>query len=431
MRRLATIVLLAFAIAPAAHAAGKSPVFGLRAVGSNARGYFVYPLAAGGSRSGAVIVSNAGTATGTVKLFTVDATTGDTTGTVYETDKKPSRVGSWVKLSARSLTLAPGAHKRVSFTLRVPRGQKPGQWVGGTVAETLRRTAGSKSKRKASVQIRIRDLTIVAVQANVPGPQVVAFEIGGATSGGKRGFQQVVVHFANTGNVLLKPAGSVTIFDAGGKRVETIPFTMDTFLPKTAIDYPILLKKALAAGDYSAAVTLSANRRTFSARPPFSVSKENVAQVFTSASPTQAPPAASTAGASSSTPWGLIAAVAVLAVTLVLLGLFQLRRRRKSPPQRLREALQAAPPVLGADEAEPELEPEAAPSPAAQPDAQPDAQPVSCEHYWEVAYDRPQLGDDGVWRFPHTCRICGLHVLASDVANASAQTGQARPVASP
>jgi hypothetical protein len=199
---------------------------------------------------------------------------------------------------------------------------------------------------------------------------------------------------------------------------------MDTFLPKTAIDYPILLKKALAAGDYSAAVTLSANRRTFSARPPFSVSKQNVAQVFTSASPTQAPPAASTAGASSSTPWGLIAAVAVLAVTLVLLGLFQLwRRRRKSPPQRLREALQAAPPVLGADESEPE----AAPSPAARPDAQ----PVSCDHYWEVAYDRPQLGDDGVWRFPHTCRICGLHVLASDVADASAQTRQARPVGSP
>jgi hypothetical protein len=417
MRRLTVLVFAALAIAPAAQAAPKSAVFGLRAVGSNARGYFVYSLAAGRSQTGAVIVSNAGTARGTVKLFTADATTGHTTGTVYETDKKPSRVGSWVTLSTRSLTLAPGQHKRVPFTLHVPRGQKAGEWVGGIVAETLRGVAGTKSKQKASVQIRIRDLTIVAVQANVPGPHVVSFQIGGASTGGQRGFQQVVVHFANAGNVLLKPTGTATIFDSHGRRVQTLPFTMDTFLPKTAIDYPILLKKALAAGDYSAAIRLSANGRTFSSKPAFSVSKQDVKQVFTSASPTQAPPVASTEGGGSSTPWALIAAVAVLAAIVVLLALWQLLRRRTSPPQRLREALDDAPrPFYLEPELDDGREPETVPAPV--------ARPASCEpeHYWEVAYQRPQLGDDGVWRFPHTCRTCGLEVLASDVADASAQS---------
>lgn len=428
MRRLSALVFTALAFAPAAHAATKSAVFGLRAVGSNARGYFVYSLPAGRAKTGTVIVSNAGTATGTVKLFTADATTGHTTGTVYETDKKPSRVGSWVTLSARSLTLAPGTHKRVSFTLHVPRGQKPGQWVGGIVAETLRGAARSKSKQKASVQIRVRDLTIVAVQANVPGPHVVAFAIGGVTTGGERGFQQVIVHFANAGNVLLKPKGTVTISDSHGARVESLPFAMDTFLPKTAIDYPILLRKALAAGDYSAAIRLNASRRTFSSKATFNVSNQNVKQVFTSASPTQAPPVASTAGSSSSPPWALIAAVAALALILAALVLFQLRRRRKTPPQRLWEALQAAPPVLRT-EAEPRHEHE--PDPEPEHAAAGAAAAPPCDHYWEVAYDRAQLGDDGVWRFPHTCRICGLDLLARDVADASVQAEAGRSVSRP
>src|SRR5437016_5154525 len=178
MRRLAAILLLTLVLAPLASAATKAPVFGLRAVGNPKLGYFVYSLAPGAVQSGGVIISNSGTAAGTVKLFTADATTGRTTGTVYLTDKKPAHTGAWVQLSAKSLFLKPGQHKLVTFTVHVPAGQKPGQWVGGIVAETSHRLAGSKSKQKASVQIKIRDLTIVAVQVNVPGPAITAFKLG-------------------------------------------------------------------------------------------------------------------------------------------------------------------------------------------------------------------------------------------------------------
>ena len=58
MRRLAALAFAGLVFAPAAHAATKGPVFGLRAVGNNERGYFVYSLAAGASHTGAIIVSN-------------------------------------------------------------------------------------------------------------------------------------------------------------------------------------------------------------------------------------------------------------------------------------------------------------------------------------------------------------------------------------
>jgi hypothetical protein len=438
MRRFATILLLALVVAPLASAAAKAPVFGLRALGNPKLGYFVYSLSPGGVHQGGVIISNSGMATGTVKLFAADATTGNTTGTVYLTDRKAKRAGAWISLATTSLTLKPGQHRTVRFTVRVPPNTDPGQWVGGVVAETSHQVSQPKSKKKASVQIKIRDLTIVAVQVNVPGPPVLGFTIGGVKTGGQSGFQQIITHIANTGNVLVKPTGTVTVLNKQGAKLQVLTFKMDTFLPQTAIDYPLLLKKALAPGDYSANVRLvvpgvaGAAAKAMTAQPSFSVSKQDVKQVFTSAAPQTPPPIAAGSSSSSKPPWALIAAAAFGALLLALL-VFQLVRRRG----RSEAAALAAAPAPLPSEPEPQPEAEAAePEPvhdeaeAAQEARQSVAEQTrspECDphHYWDVAYDRGELGDDGIWRFPHRCRNCGLELLARDVDDATAHADAA------
>ncbi|MCW2963320.1 MAG: putative protein of unknown function cell surface [Actinomycetia bacterium] len=466
MRPLAATLLLALVLAPLAAAAPKTPVFGLRAVGNPKLGYFVYSLPPGAVQQGGVIISNSGTATGTVKLFAADATTGRTTGTVYLTDRKAQRVGAWISLASTSLTLKPGQHQTVHFTVRVPANAKPGQWVGGVVAETSRQVSGPKSKQKASVQIKIRDLTIVAVQVNVPGPPVISFKIGGIKTGGQRGFQEVVTHIANAGNVLVKPTGTVTVLNKQGKVLQVLTFKMDTFLPETAVDYPLLLKKALPPGDYSATVKLSvpgvsgAAGKTITAHPSFSISKQDVQQVFTSAAPQTPPPGALGASTASKKPRPLIGAAAGGVVVLLLLLWLLLRRRNrktlKRPPTVVQRSASAAaetpapaePPVVPAEPppaARPfpapiaeRTAPPPAPAPvalAAAPAPQAPAPQITapqtsaatrsppCDpyHFWDVAYERGALGEDGVWRFPHRCHNCGLELLASDVADATAQ----------
>ena len=327
MRRVAALVLAGLTLAPAAaHGATPTAVFGLRAVGNNQLGYFVYTLAPDGSETGAVIVSNVGTATGTVKLFAADATTGRTTGTVYVTDRPPTGAGSWIALSSAAVTLAPGAHQQVGFTVHVPAATPPGEWVGGIVAEASHRLTSPKSQQKANVQIKIRDQTIVAVESKVPGPRVVDFRVGSVTAGGRSGFQQLFVHFASKGNVLLKPTGHVSVHDAHGRLIETVGFRMDTFLPQTAIDYPLLLKTALPAGHYRADVTLRApGAPTVTATRAFAVSQANVKQVFTSASPTQGAPSGS------STTTTILAVVAGAAIAALLVALVLLWRSRRRP----------------------------------------------------------------------------------------------------
>ena len=420
MRRLAAVVVLAgLVVVPAAQAAAKGAVFGLRAVGNPKLGYFVYSLAPGSTKQGAVIVSNVGTAAGTAKLFTADGTTGPTSGTVYKTDTPPTQTGSWVSLSKTSFALAPGAHRKVPFTVHVPRGAKPGQWVAGIVAETSQRVAEQKPGQKARVQIKIRDLTIVAVQVNVPGPKRIGFTIGNVTTGGSGGFQKVFVHLLSTGNVLTKPRGTITIYDKSGAVVEKLPFTLDTFLPQTAIDYPVLLKKALRPGDYSALVRLTVpGGPAVTARPRFSVTNTDVKQVFSSAQPTQTVPGI--AGGSSSTGiarWIYFVAAAVVAALLLGAAALLARRRRGRREPEQETTLQHP-----ADEITAPPPPAPAPEPEPEPEPRPEAQQVAnCDHHWEVAYDRGRLGDDGVWRFPHHCRSCGLELLARDVADASEQ----------
>jgi hypothetical protein len=338
LRRLFFALLVAGALAPVGRAASTGPVFSLRAEGNPKIGYFVYDLAPGAVRSGAIVVSNVGNQTGTVKLYAADGATGATSGTVYLTERPARRAATWVSLARTTLTLKPRQHVRVGFEVRVPTGAQPGQWVAGLVAEGARRAATPRTSKRAGIRIRIRDLTIVAVQVNVPGAEKPRFAIGGAHIGGQRGFEQLLVHLANTGNVLRKPTGTVVVSRPSGAVVETLPFRMDTFLPKTTIDYPLLLKQALAPGRYVATVELSytgANgaATVVRAAPRFAVSSGQVKKIYSSAPPTRR--VATPAGGGTSG-WLLIAAIGGGIVILALLGVIVVlvrRPRYRTPPE--------------------------------------------------------------------------------------------------
>jgi len=392
--------LLALALAPAAAAATApvGPVFGLRAVGNPKLGYFVYPASAGTTLQGAVTVTNTGDESGTVKLYPADATTGATTGTVYLTDTAPTGVGTWISLGSSSLTLQPGQHEQVPFTVHVPGRAAAGQYVGGIVAETVREATGPKSKRKTNVQIRVRNLSIVAVEVEVPGAQVAKFT----------GRQQVFITMSNDGNVLRKPTGAVTIQSTKGTKIQRIPFHMDTFLPHTSIQYPVQLKKALPPGQYVAAVEMtysgtgSAGVETSSAAPQFSVSSQNVQKVFNPGKPTQVGPGGVVAASKSSSKLWEYIAIGLGALLLAGGGYFAAVFRQRRP------VTVTATPVP-------------APPAAAPPPAEPPAAHCEGFHYWQVDWDRPEAGPDGALTYPHRCRNCGLEVRATDIGDASAR----------
>jgi hypothetical protein len=301
----------------------------------------------------------------------------------------------------------------VPFTVHVPAGATAGDYVGGIVAETVLQRQGPQSTHKTNVQIKVRNLSIVAVEVNIPGKQVAKFTIGSVNVGGSQGRQQVFVHLSNNGTTLVKPKGSITIQTPAGTAIQTIAFHLDSFLPHTAIDYPVQLKRALPPGSYVASVSLTypgigaAGTETSSASPQFTVSKENVQKVFKPGKPTSVGPGGVVAAPASNNSLYKWIAIGLGALLLGGGGYFFAVIRQRRP---VTVTATPVPPL-----------PAAAPPPA-----EPTRERCQGYHYWQVDWERGQAGPDGVLVYPHRCRNCGIEVRAADIGDA-AQKAAALP----
>ena len=227
-------------LAPTVLAAVAAPSFSLRPVSyrtalPETKSYFVFDLNPGSSVTQKVRVANVGSAPGTLKLYAVDATTGETSGSVYKGVLAPRHdVGIWLSLASRMLTLRPGQSRVVTFTVTVPHDARSGDHVGGIVAENEDLTASSGGS--SALRIKIRHLTVAAVVVRVPGPSVPAMRLARVTASGGAGYQFVRLALANRGNVMLKPTGTFVLQDGDGKTIAHRRLELDTFLPKTNID---------------------------------------------------------------------------------------------------------------------------------------------------------------------------------------------------
>jgi len=340
--RLSILAALTFgamlAAAPASASAGAASFAlvpqhydpGLQATQS----YFVAVAHPGQTFTNSVRVRNLGKQTGTALLYAVDATTGQTSGAVYLDRSKPRPgVGGWVRLGADSVTLAPGESRVVPITVHVPAGATPGDHLGGIVAENAQ---VQSSSGKGALQIRVRHLTIAAVLVQVPGPAVATVALTGARAGGQHGYQDVYLHLKSTDGLATKPSGHLTVLDVGGNEVASRDFQLDTFVPGTAIDYPVLLPHvALDPGEYRASVELTygaaaigyrrtaAPTQTITQTLPFTVTSGQYTEVFKGVKPAQARPAAVKRGSSSTLVLAgvaaIVALVAGIGILLVLL----------------------------------------------------------------------------------------------------------------
>ncbi len=252
------------AISTPTHAAGSMPQIGLQPAYPDptnpiSMAYFIFKTNPGSHIQNAVRVVNTGHTAGHAALYTTDATTGETSGTVYlERTDKSQDVGKWLSVALSSLTLAPGESAIVPFDLMVPPKVRSGVHLGGIGMEiTPIENSSNTLIKKGNLQIHTRILTIVAVEIILPGKPIEALSATGIEAGGANDYQTLQLALHNTGNQMLKPAGTLEVMDAHGVHLQTLPIKMDTFLPMNSISYPVYLKKALGDGSYQVILTLA------------------------------------------------------------------------------------------------------------------------------------------------------------------------------
>lgn len=265
-------------------ALAKGPTFALQPMSKGA--YYTFDAARGKTVTGRIRVFNTGTSAGVVHLYAVDATTGPTSGAAYLTEPgRATDVGAWTRLSTTTVSLRPGKSKVVAFQVRVPDDARTGDHLGGITADPGAKKGDTVNRKGSSFRIDVRTLTVIAVKTTVPGPRPAALDVDGVKGGGLHSYQQLFLHLRNSGNVLLKGSGSVSV-SGDGRAAKHAKFTLDTFVPRTQIDYPVFVPgKALAAGHYSATVTLHYPGRTVTRTFGFKIGAKELEQVYGSHPP--------------------------------------------------------------------------------------------------------------------------------------------------
>ncbi|MGH2493979.1 MAG: WxL protein peptidoglycan domain-containing protein [Ktedonobacteraceae bacterium] len=273
-----------------AHAAGGQASFSMQPVVYNpsnilTKSYFIFDGRPGIVEKNSIRVTNTGNIPGTANLYTVDATTAQTSGAVYLSKNSPRNdVGAWATLAVQQVTLNPGQSQIVSFQLAIPGNARSGQHLGGIVAENAAQQTSTSTKNNNTFQVKVKTLTIVAIQVNLPGTPVEQLAATSIQSGGDNGYQRILVGLNNSGNMMLKPFGSLQVSNAQGQVVKNITLKLDTFLPQTSITYPVnIAGQALGAGNYQAALTLTyGSGKVLHYNASFTITQQQLAQVFTS-----------------------------------------------------------------------------------------------------------------------------------------------------
>lgn len=300
--------------------------------------YYIFDSKAGTTIRTELRVTNVGTGTGTALLYAVDATTGRTSGAVYKSGSAKRRdVGRWVVLSTRRITLGPQESRVIPFSVVVPQGAHAGEHVGGIVAQNLALQTGAATqvgKRGGSIRIRLRHLTIVAVDVKLPGRRIENVVVQQVKAGTEAGYPAVEIGLRNAGNVIVKPRLRLRIADRHGKTLLDQRRVLDSLVPQTAIGYPVILSRALRPGDYRADVSLDYGQGVVGhARRALHV-QDRSTQTYTSAAPAPVASQGDGNGRTGGLPWLVAAAGLVTGLVGIALAL----RARRGGTARSRQA---------------------------------------------------------------------------------------------
>ncbi|MEH1098361.1 WxL protein peptidoglycan domain-containing protein [Micromonospora sp. CPCC 205561] len=120
------------------------------AKGPNGRPAFTYKLDPGATLTDYVAVTNHSARPLTLNLYASDAfTTAQGGFDLLAGGRQPTDVGSWVRLSQRSVTIPSTSRLNVPFTLTVPRNATPGDHAGGIVASLAATSADAQGNQVA------------------------------------------------------------------------------------------------------------------------------------------------------------------------------------------------------------------------------------------------------------------------------------------
>src|SRR6266700_3042846 len=215
--------------------------------------------ASGGAKlQESITIANTGDAIGTANIYAADAITGQNGGIAYQAHTSPRRiVATWITLSLNTVTLSPGQKKALTLQIAVPRGSRPGVYVGGLVAEDASNQTFTRTGKNSKFSFTILKRSVLSIRITVPGTQIENLLDTSMRFNNTKNLASVILSLNNLSTDIIAAKGTLLIADQKGHRIQLLPVQITDFLPQTTINYPVYLQgAALNAGTYRVTLDL-------------------------------------------------------------------------------------------------------------------------------------------------------------------------------
>jgi hypothetical protein len=204
-----------------------------------------------------ITIVNSGNAAGTANIYAADALTGQNGGIAYQAHTSPRRiVASWITLPFNKVTLSPGQKKSLTIQIDVPRGARPGVYVGGLVAEDTTNQTFFRTGKNSKFSFTILKRSVLSIRVTIPGTQIESLLNTNVHFYDSNALPAIILSLNNLSTAIIDVNGTLLITDQKGHRLQSLPVQITDFLPQTAINYPAYLHTALKAGTYQVTLDL-------------------------------------------------------------------------------------------------------------------------------------------------------------------------------
>jgi hypothetical protein len=246
---------------PAAEGIDAGPTFALHALGEPDGGHFRIELQPGETTELTVVMGNLDDAPIELRTYAADAITLTNGGFgLRDEDDPTSGATTWLDYAPETFTIDPKRSIERVFTVSVPADAQPGQHVTGIALETVEPIAVAGTSFVTQV---IRK--IIGVSITVPGPIAPAAELGAPSIASDTTGAQIVVPIHNTGNISLRPDGTLTLANADGDVVLTAPIAMRPVYAGDETTLTVAVPPQLSPGDYTLDLQLEDTEKGWSA----------------------------------------------------------------------------------------------------------------------------------------------------------------------
>lgn len=217
-------------------------------------------------------------------LYPADSAPGKNGGKSYTImGETNTSVGSWIAPSqVQKIQLKPNEIKKYTYIVNVPNDLKPGEYVGGIVAEQIPDEDQSPSGMKDRAILMITPIERIGVQIVIEKDKEHAVHEMSIDdfkhSYTSRGYSQLTVKLSNTGTILQRPNGMIMIRDANGKGIYSQSYDAaigekSIYGGKTANMVYDVTDQILWPGEYSAYFEANFNGKKVSRTFNFTVSE--------------------------------------------------------------------------------------------------------------------------------------------------------------